>query len=145
MEAVKQKVCSLHFKPDDFEFIVLGKKRAALLNTAIPPIFPFPYDDELHGVAANGSAKRIFWRSLCACIRRVDKQIIPLLNEVKPSERDVHRHQNERVHNNVHQAVIQYVQFTFAKILTSSGTTLMTASAQFLALQDPFQKVSVGC
>jgi hypothetical protein len=60
MEAVKQKVCSLHFKPDDFEFIVLGKKRAALLNTAIPPIFPFPYDDELHGVAANGSAKRIF-------------------------------------------------------------------------------------
>ena len=35
-------------------------------------------------------------------------------NEVKPSERAVHRHQNERVHSNVHQAVIQYVQFTFA-------------------------------
>ena len=47
-------------------------------------------------------------------IRRVDEQITPLLNEVKPSECAVPRHQNERVHSNVHQAVIQYVQFTFA-------------------------------
>ena len=53
--------------------------------------------------------------SFCARIRRFDKQITPQLNEVKPSARAVHRHQNERVHSNVHQAVIQYVQFTFAE------------------------------
>ena len=47
LEAVKQrKVCSLHFKPEDFEFNVLRKKRAALLNSAIPSIFTFPGDDE---------------------------------------------------------------------------------------------------
>ena len=40
-----------------------------------------------------------------------------LLNEIKKSERAVHRHQNERVHSIVHQAVIQYVQFTFTKIM----------------------------
>ncbi|CAL8388703.1 unnamed protein product [Boreogadus saida] len=69
MEAVKpKKVCSLHFKQEDFEFIVLGKKRAALLNTAFPPIFPFPYDDELHGVAANGSAKRICLETSAAAL-----------------------------------------------------------------------------
>ena len=38
--------------------------------------------------------------SFCARIRRVDKQITPQLNEVKPSERAVHGHQNERVHSN---------------------------------------------
>ena len=62
MEAVKQKkVCSLHFKenPEDFEFNVLGMKRAALLNTAIPSIFTFPYDDEPPGMSATSSATRI--------------------------------------------------------------------------------------
>ena len=53
--------------------------------------------------------------SFCSRIRRFDKQITPQLNEVKPSACAVHRHQNERVHSNVHQAVIQYVQFTFAE------------------------------
>ena len=43
-------------------------------------------------------------------IRRVDKQITPLLKEVKPSERAVHRPQNERVHSNVHQAVSNTVR-----------------------------------
>jgi hypothetical protein len=52
-----------------------------------------------------------FLRSFWARIRRVDKQINPLLNEVKPSGRAFHRHQNEQVYSNVHQAVIQYVQY----------------------------------
>ena len=54
---------------------------------------------------ATGQATRRFFTR----IRRVDKQITPLLNEVKPIERVGHRHQN------VHQAVTQYVQFTFAQ------------------------------
>ena len=47
LEAVKQqKVCSLHFKPEDFKYNVRGRKRAALLNSAIPSIFTFPGDDD---------------------------------------------------------------------------------------------------
>ena len=57
-----------------------------------------------------------FLRSFCVRIRRVVEQIIPLLNKVKLSERAFHRHQNEQVHSNVHQADIQYVQFTSPKI-----------------------------
>ena len=38
-----------------------------------------------------------------------------LLNEVILWESAVHKRQNERVHNNVHLAEIQYVQFTFAQ------------------------------
>ena len=90
--------------------------------------------------------KKIFCRSFCARIRRVDWQIIPLLNKVKPSERAVHRHQNERVQSIVHQAVIQYVQFTFAQNINKfmnaqwmrSGTTLlktMTLLLFWVALQ----------
>ena len=59
-----------------------------------------------------------FLRSFCARIRRVDKPIIPLLNEVEPTECAVHRHQNERVHSNVQaviQAVKQCVPLTFAQ------------------------------
>ena len=55
-----------------------------------------------------------FYTRIC----RVDKQITPQLNEVKPSARAVHRHQNERVHSNVQaviQAVKQCVPFTFAQ------------------------------
>ena len=63
---------------------------------------------------ATGQTNYIL-RSFCARIRCVDKQIIPLLKEVKPSARAVHRHLNEQVHSNVHQAVIQYVQLTFAQ------------------------------
>jgi hypothetical protein len=54
MEAVKQKkVCSVHFKPEDFKVNVLGMKRDALLNTAIPSIFAFPYNDEQPGMSAT--------------------------------------------------------------------------------------------
>ena len=61
MEDVKQKkVCGLHFKPEDFEFNVLGMKRAALLNTAIPSIFTFPYDDKHPGMSATSTAKHIY-------------------------------------------------------------------------------------
>ena len=36
-------------------------------------------------------------------------------NKVKLRECAVHRHQNDHVHSNVHPAIIQYVQFTFAQ------------------------------
>ena len=55
MEALKkQKVCSLHFKPEDFN--VPGfMQRAALLNTAIPSIFTFPEHDKQPGtISAEG-------------------------------------------------------------------------------------------
>lgn len=33
-----QRICSLHFKPEDFELNVLGMKRAALRETAVPSV-----------------------------------------------------------------------------------------------------------
>ena len=46
IEAVKnQTVCSLHFKPEDFEPNPLGVKRPALVKTAIPSTFIIPNDD----------------------------------------------------------------------------------------------------
>ncbi|XP_065114772.1 uncharacterized protein [Paramisgurnus dabryanus] len=39
-------VCSLHFKPEDWELNVLGMKRNALKDTAIPSIFTFPDDGQ---------------------------------------------------------------------------------------------------
>ncbi|CAL8319692.1 unnamed protein product [Arctogadus glacialis] len=60
IEAIKQqKVCSIHFKPEDFEFNALGMKRAALLNTAIPSIFTFPDQDEQPGTSGTSGGKRI--------------------------------------------------------------------------------------
>ena len=60
MEGIKlKKVCSFHFKPEDFKLNVLGTKRAALLNTAIPSVFTVPYDDEQPGMSTTSSAKRM--------------------------------------------------------------------------------------
>ncbi|CAL8398064.1 unnamed protein product [Boreogadus saida] len=60
MEGITQKkVCSFHFKPEDFELNVLGTKRVALLNTAIPSVFTVPYDDEQPGMSTTSSAKRM--------------------------------------------------------------------------------------
>ncbi|XP_073720268.1 uncharacterized protein [Misgurnus anguillicaudatus] len=39
-------VCSRHFKLDDWELNVLGMKRTALKDTAIPSIFTFPDDEQ---------------------------------------------------------------------------------------------------
>ncbi|KAK0155186.1 hypothetical protein N1851_002510 [Merluccius polli] len=61
IEALKNlKVCSLHFKPEDFEPNPLGAKRPALLKTAIPAIFTLPDDDDeepgTSGTSSAGSA-----------------------------------------------------------------------------------------
>lgn len=55
----KLKVCSLHFKKEDFQLNVLGMKRVALLDSAIPSVFTFPEDDEQPGPSGLSSAKRI--------------------------------------------------------------------------------------
>uniref|UniRef100_A0A3Q3L5G3 THAP domain-containing protein 1 n=1 Tax=Labrus bergylta TaxID=56723 RepID=A0A3Q3L5G3_9LABR len=36
------RICSLHFKQEDFELNVLGMRKTALKDTAIPSIFTFP-------------------------------------------------------------------------------------------------------
>ena len=61
IEALKNlKVCSLHFKPEDFEPNPLGAKRPALVKTAIPAIFTLPDDDDeqpgTSGTSSAGSA-----------------------------------------------------------------------------------------
>ncbi|XP_039541085.1 uncharacterized protein LOC120488418 isoform X2 [Pimephales promelas] len=59
MEDLKnKKVCSLHFKKEDFELNVLGMKRVALLNTAIPSVFTFPEDEDQPEASGSSSAKR---------------------------------------------------------------------------------------
>nr|XP_055053060.1 uncharacterized protein LOC129438330 [Misgurnus anguillicaudatus] len=55
----KLKVCSLHFKKEDFQLNVLGMKRVALLDSAIPSVFTLPEDDEQPGPSGLSSAKRI--------------------------------------------------------------------------------------
>ena len=64
-------------------------------------------------------------------------------DEVKLRERAVHRHQNDHVHSNIHPAIKQYVQFTFAQNMnefmnnhsTRSGTTLsLTSIASLLGV-----------
>ncbi|XP_067284038.1 THAP domain-containing protein 5-like isoform X1 [Pseudorasbora parva] len=42
----KKKVCSRHFKKEDYEPNVLGMKKVTLKDTAIPSIFTFPEDEE---------------------------------------------------------------------------------------------------
>ncbi|CAM4568707.1 unnamed protein product [Leuciscus chuanchicus] len=41
-----QRVCSRHFKQEDYEPNVLGMKRTTLKDTAIPSIFTFPDDEQ---------------------------------------------------------------------------------------------------
>ncbi|KAK0137975.1 hypothetical protein N1851_025783 [Merluccius polli] len=66
MEALKHlRVCSLHFKPEDFERNVLGMKRDALLKTAIPSKFTILDDDEQPGTSGTSGAKRICLESPC--------------------------------------------------------------------------------
>ncbi|XP_031135672.1 THAP domain-containing protein 5-like [Sander lucioperca] len=53
MENLKnQRVCSHHFKQEDYEPNVLGMKRTTLKDTAIPSIFTFP-DDEQPGPSVS--------------------------------------------------------------------------------------------
>ncbi|XP_035863125.1 THAP domain-containing protein 1 A-like [Sander lucioperca] len=53
MEKMKNlRVCSRHFKLEDYEPNVLGMKRIALKDTAIPSIFTFP-DDEQPGPSGS--------------------------------------------------------------------------------------------
>ncbi|XP_048112186.1 zinc finger protein 84-like isoform X2 [Alosa alosa] len=58
MKDLKNKmVCSLHFKKEHFELNVLGMKRVALLDTAIPSVFTFPNDCEQRATSGTSSAK----------------------------------------------------------------------------------------
>uniref|UniRef100_A0A8C4FDB7 THAP domain-containing protein 1 n=1 Tax=Dicentrarchus labrax TaxID=13489 RepID=A0A8C4FDB7_DICLA len=60
MENLKSlRICSLCFKNEDFELNVLGMKKIALLDTAIPSVFTFPDDAKQPGTSAPSSAKRI--------------------------------------------------------------------------------------
>ncbi|KAM4585152.1 uncharacterized protein PAE49_004486 isoform 6-T11 [Odontesthes bonariensis] len=60
IEALKNlTVCSLHFKPEDFEPNPLGVKRPALVKTAIPSILPDDVDEQPGTSGTASSAKRI--------------------------------------------------------------------------------------
>ncbi|XP_063063868.1 zinc finger protein 436-like [Engraulis encrasicolus] len=60
IEALKNlTVCSLHFKPEDFEPNPLGVKRPALVKTAVPSILPDEVDEQPGTSGTACSAKRI--------------------------------------------------------------------------------------
>lgn len=42
----KCRICSLHFKHEDYEPNILAMKRTILKDTAIPSIFTFPEDEQ---------------------------------------------------------------------------------------------------
>ncbi|KAM4527778.1 uncharacterized protein PAE49_024480 isoform 1-T2 [Odontesthes bonariensis] len=77
IEALKNlTVCSLHFKPEDFEPNPLGVKRPALVKTAIPSILPDDVDEQPGTSGTASSAKRI-------CLESTSQALLTLpLNHV---------------------------------------------------------------
>ena len=54
-----KRVCSLHFNKEDFELNVLGMKRTALKDTAIPSVFTFPEEGDEQPGPSNPKRTRL--------------------------------------------------------------------------------------
>lgn len=78
----------------------------------------FCFDDAFGGTTLVSGVARlgVFLLHIKAYLRCVLVMSLPkICHRIELRERIIYRNQNEQIHNNVHQAFIQYVQFTFAQ------------------------------